>query len=62
MLDDVQFIDGGVSLPVYHGHIQVTDNAPYPLSAPSAHTPAAYCRAASPVLPAVRGHHRIRPR
>ena len=50
-----------VNLPACRGHTPATGNAPSPLSAPSVHTPRAYCRAASPAPPAVRGCCRTRP-
>ena len=50
-----------INLPFFHGHSQVTGSAQSPLSAQAEHTPAAYCTAASPVLPAVPGCCRTRP-
>ena len=49
-----------LNLPVYRAHTPATGSAPSPLSAPSVRTPRAYCRAASPVLPAVPGCCRTR--
>ena len=49
-----------LNLLACHGRSREKDNALSPLSAPSVHTPRAYCRAASPVLPAVPGCCRTR--
>ena len=51
-----------LNLPVCRGRSRGKGNAPFPLSAPSVRTPRAHCRAASPVLPAVPGCCRTRPR
>mgnify|MGYP007093447869 CR=1 FL=1 len=54
------YVTLSINLPFFHGHSQVTGSAQSPHPAPSVHTPAAYCTAASPVLPAVPGCCRTR--
>ena len=49
-----------LNLPACRAHTPAIGSAPSPLLAPSGHTPRAYCRAASPVLPAVPGCCRTR--
>ena len=55
------YVTLSINLPFFHGHSQVTGSAQSPHPAQAVHTPAAYCTAASPVLPTVPGCCRIRP-
>ena len=55
------YVTLSINLPFFHGHSQVTGSAQFPHPAQAAHTPTAYGRAASPVLPVVPGCCRIRP-